>query len=325
MVSFFKDKSAVSVFWLIIVCCGLHAYSLINAPHLNVSANEGFFYYLLSPFSSLQPYTLSVIYVLLIFLIALQLNFVVNDLNLLTRQSYTVALAFVLLSALLPVFNQVTAALLSCNFIIWIFYGVCRLYNSPNAKSSIYNIGLITGVSIILYYVMMPMAVIVLLSFLIIRPFRANEFFILLFGIITPFYFLLSILFLNGNLKLLPLPQQLFNIYFTAKPQFSFTILTIIIAAAVTVWAMFIVRHSEKRELIQVRKSWTLAAVFLLFFIPAIFFVKMAYPSAILIAMIPAACYIGYAFGSTSRSIIPTIIFWLFVGLSIYNNWFGKY
>ena len=325
MVSFFKDKSAVSVFWLIILCCGLHAYSLINAPQLNVSANEGFFYYLLQPFVHLQPYTLSVIYVLLIFLIALQLNFVVNELNLLSKQSYTPALAFVLLSALLPVFNQITAALLSCNFLIWIFYSACRLYNASNARTSIYNIGLITGISIVLYYAMMPLAIIVLFSFLIIRSFRANELFILLFGILTPFYFLVACLFLKGNLKLLPLPQHLFNIYFNSKPQFSLTTITLIVAALITLWAMLVVQQTGSRELIQVRKSWTLAGVFLIFYIPAIFFVQHAYPSAILVAMIPAACYIGYAFASTSGSIIPTIIFWLFIGLSIYNNWFAKY
>jgi len=325
MVSFFKDKSAVSVFWLIIICCGLHVYSLINAPQLNISVNEGFFYYLLQPIANLQPYTLSVIYVLLIFLIALQLNFVVNELNLLPKQSYTPALAFVLLSALLPVFNQVTAALLSCNFLIWIFYGACRLYGTPNAKSSIYNIGLATGISVILYYPMMPLVIIVLLSFFIIRSFRANELFILLFGIITPFYFLITYLFLKDDLKLLPLPQQLFNFYISNKPQFSLAIITLIISAVITAWSMLMVRQSGNRELVQVRRSWTVAGVFLLFFIPAIFFIKLAYPSAILIAMIPAACYIGYAFGSTSRSIAPTIIFWLFVGLSIYNNWFAKY
>jgi len=325
VVSFFKDKSAVSVFWLIILCCGLHVYSLINAPQLNVSVNEGFFYYLLKPFANLQPYTLSVIYVLLIFLIALQLNFVVNELNLLSKQSYTPALAFVLLSALVPVFNHVSAALLSCNFLIWIFYSACRLYNASNAKASIYNIGLITGISIILYYAMMPLAIIVLLSFLIIRSFRANELFILLFGLLTPFYFLIAGLFLKGNLKFLPLPQQIFNIYFNSSPQFSLISITLIVAALVTLWAMITVQQTGSRELIQVRKSWTLAGVFLIFHIPAIFFVRQAYPSAVLIAMIPAACYIGYAFGSASRSIIPTIIFWLFVGLSIYNNWFAKY
>ena len=241
------------------------------------------------------------------------------------RPSFTPALAFVLLSALLPVFNQISAALLSCNFFIWIFYSACRLYNAPNAKTSIYNIGLITGISIILYYAMMPLAIIVLLSFLIIRSFRANELFILLFGLLTPFYFLIAGLFLKGNLKFLPLPQQIFNIYFNSSPQFSLISITLIVAALVTLWAMITVQQTGSRELIQVRKSWTLAGVFLIFHIPAIFFVRQAYPSAVLIAMIPAACYIGYAFGSASRSIIPTIIFWLFVGLSIYNNWFAKY
>lgn len=325
MVSFFKDKSAVSVFWLIITCCGLHMYSLINAPQLNISADEGFFYYLLQPFANLQPYTLSVIYILLIFLIALQLNFVVNDLNLLYKQSYTPALAFILLSALLPALNQISAALLSCNFFIWVFYAVCRLYNAPNAKPSIYNVGLIAGISIILYYAMLPLIAIVLISFLIIRSFRANELFILIFGLLTPLYFLVSWLFLKDELALLPLPRQLFNIYPDIKPQFSLTTTTLAAAVVVTAWAMITLQQTGSRELIQVRKSWTLAAVFLAFFIPAIFFVQHAYPSVVLVAMIPAACYIGYAFGSTSRSIIPTIMFWLFVGLSIYNNWFAKH
>ncbi len=325
MVSFFKDKSAVSVFWLIIVCCGLHVFSLINEPQLNISANEGFFYFLLKPFSNLQPYTLSVIYVLIIFLIALQLNFAVNELHLLVKPSYTPALAFILLSALLPVFNQISAALLSCNFMIWIFYSACRLYNAPNAKSSIYNLGLITGISVILYYAMMPLVIIVLLSFLIIRSFRANELFILIFGILTPFYFLMSYLFLAGDLKLLPLPAQLFNLYFITKPTFLLHVITLAVATLITAWAMVVVQKTSSRELIQVRKSWTLAAIFLILFVPAIFLVQQAYPSAVLIAMVPAAFYIGFAFGSTSRSIIPTIIFWLFVGLSIYNNWFAKY
>lgn len=325
MVSFFKDKSAVSVFWLIIVCCGLHVFSLIHAPQLIINANEGFLYYLLKPFENLQPYTLSVIYVLIIFLVALQLNFAVNELHLLPKPSYTPALAFVLLSALLPAFNQISAALLSCNFMIWIFYSTCRLYNAQNAKSSIYNLGLITGISIILYYAMMPLVVIVLISFLIIRSFRPNEIFILIFGILTPFYILISYLFLKDELKLLPSSTQLFNLYFISKPQFLLPFITLVVTALITAWAMLVVQQTGSRELIQVRKSWTLAAMFLILFIPAIFLVQQAYPAAVLVAMVPAACYIGFAFGSTTRSIIPVIFFWLFVGLSIYNNWFAKY
>jgi len=79
------------------------------------------------------------------------------------------------------------------------------------------------------------------------------------------------------------------------------------------------------RELIQVRKSWTLLLIFLIFCIPGAFFIQHAWPTAILLAMVPAACYTGVMFESTSRHILPVIFFWVLLGLSIYNNWFAKY
>ncbi len=325
MVSFFKDKSAVSVFWLIIICCGLHVYSLIHPPVLSISQGEGFFYYLLQPFENLQPYTISVIYILLIFLLALQINFVCNDLQLLSKQSYTPALAFVLLSALLPAFNTISAALLSCSIFTWILYSACRLYNKPNAKSSIYDLGFLTAVSIILYYPLLPLALIVFIIFIVIRPFKLNEFFILLFGILTPFYLLISYLFLKGELSLLPLPRQLFDFYIIIKPQMPLIIITIAVAAGITIWSMLVVQQTGTRELIQVRKSWALVGILLIFLIPGILFIHNAWPLALFIAMVPASCYIGFAFGSIPRNVIPVVFFWLLIGLSIYNNWFAKY
>ena len=329
MVSFFKDKSAVSVFWLIIICCGLHVYSLINAPQLSVSANEGFFYYLLQPLSNLQPYTRSVLYVLIIFLTALQLNFAVNELNLLQKQSYTPALGFVLLSALLPSFNQITAALLSCSLFVWIIFGLCRLYNNKNAGTGIYNVGLLTGLSAILYYPMLPLIIAVLIGYAIIRGFNINEFFVLVFGLITPFYFLICYLFLKDNLSLLPLPNQLFNIYFDIRtlnvtPEVSIIISTLAVTIFIILWAIIVVKRNANRELIQVRNSWTILIILFILLLPVFFFMQNTWPSAMLVTFIPAACFIGFAFGSTSRSIFPIIFFWALVGFGIYNNWFAK-
>src|SRR5205085_6216433 len=112
--------------------------------------HEGFFYYLMQPFENLEPYTLSMLYVFIVCLLAMQINFVINDLRMLPKQSYTPASAFLLLSALLPAFNKISPALLACNFLIWIIYASCRLYNAHNAKTSIFNLGLLTGTSIIL-------------------------------------------------------------------------------------------------------------------------------------------------------------------------------
>ena len=115
--------------------------------------NEGFFYYLLQPFTNLQPYTISVIYIVLVFLMALQINFICNDLQLLPKQSYTPALAFILLSALLPVFNTISPALLSCNFFTWVLYSACKLYNKQNARTAIYNLGIFSSSQYQLYFI----------------------------------------------------------------------------------------------------------------------------------------------------------------------------
>lgn len=195
MISFFKDKSAVAVFWLIILSFGLHIYSLINPPPLASSINEGFFYYIMRPFQNLEAYTLSMLYVFIVFLLALQINFIINDLRMLPKQSYTTAVAFLLLSASLPAFNQISPALLACNLLIWIIYGACRLYNAHNGKTSIYNLGLLTGTGVVLYYPMLPVIIVIMLALAIMRPFRVTEWFVLLFGILTPIYFLVSYLF----------------------------------------------------------------------------------------------------------------------------------
>jgi hypothetical protein len=243
----------------------------------------------------------------------------------LPKQSYTPALAFLLLSALLPAFNQISPALLACNFLIWIMYGACRLYNAQNPKTSIYNLGLLTGTSIILYYPMLPLILITLLALAIMRPFRLNEWFVLIFGIITPVYFLVSYLFLKDSLHILPFPQQLFTFSLASNIYRPVVVVTMCVCAFITFFGIFTVQHAANRELIQVRKSWNLILIFLIFCIPGIILIQHAWPAAVLLAMVPAACYIGFAFGNAPRNILPTIFFWILVAFSIYNNWFAKY
>ena len=117
MVSFFRDRSAVAVFWLIIICFALHIYALVHPPQIVALTTDGFFYYLLNPLKNADPFAVSLIYVFAIFLLSLQLNFVLNNLRMLSKPSYTPALCFILFSALLPAFNVVNASLLACFFL----------------------------------------------------------------------------------------------------------------------------------------------------------------------------------------------------------------
>jgi hypothetical protein len=322
VVSFFRDKSAVAVFWLIIICFGLHIYSLVNPPQIITTPADGFFYYLLYPFKNADPYIAALLYVCIIFLLALQLNFVLNVLHMFSKPSYTPALAFILFSALLPAFNVITPALFACNLFIWILYQAGKLYNAPNAKTSIYNLGLLTGLCVILYFPSAPLIIIAIIALAIVRSFRLNEWFVLFFGIITPAYFLTAYLFLTDQFNLLPLPQNIFSLIILPVQPLP-VIISLSVAGVATIWGIFSVQNAGSAVLIQVRKSWSVFLVSLVFIIPVVFFITGASPLALLLAAVPAASYTGFAFAN-SRNIFPVILFWTLVGLDIYNTWFAK-
>lgn len=102
-------------------------------------------------------------------------------------------------------------------------------------------------------------------------------------------------------------------------------LLTLGAAILITGFGILAVRRSGNRELIQIRKGWDLMLLVLIFCLPGIVFIQQAWPAAILLAMVPASCYIGFAFGNPSRNILPVIFFWVLVAFAIYNNWFANY
>lgn len=310
----------MAVFWLVIICFALHANALVHPPQVQTEMTDGFFYYILSPFKNAGAFAVSLIYILIIMVLALQLNFVLNNLRFLPKPSYTPALCFILFSALLPSFNVLNAAMLACFLVIGILYSACKLYAAKNAKSAIYNFGLLTGLCAILYYPSASFIIIALLALAIIRPFDINEWFILFFGIITPAYLLSAYLFLTGQLHLLQAPRQVFGLFsLPATPMYA---IPIAVVSALAVWGIFSVQNSGANVLIQVRKSWSVFLVAFLFCIPSLFFVKDAFPFMLIIIALPAASYAGFAFAN-NRNIFPVIFFWVLIVLSVYNNWFA--
>ena len=323
MISLFKDRSALSIFWLIIICFGLHTNSLLHPPPVEIAPGDGYFYYLLQPLQNAQPYFASLLFILIIFLLALQLNFMMNALRMYPKQTHTAALAFLLFTALLPQFNVLSTALFTCNFFIWIMYSACKLYGAHNPKTSIYNFGLLCGLCILLYYPSLPLIIIALLALAIIRPFKINEWFVLFFGIITPAYFLTGYFFLTGQFNLFPQLQNVFDLIQLRVPPV-FEIVTLAVATLIILWGVFSVQNSGSNVLIQVRKGWSVFFATMVLVLPVIFFIKGAYPLVLLLPVIPGSAYTGFAFAN-SRNILPVIFFWLLIGLAIYNNWFANY
>jgi len=321
VISFFRERSPAAIFWLIVTCFALHINSLLSPPQIVILPTEGFFYYLLLPLKNADAYFVSLLYVIMIFLLALQLNFMLNSLHMLPKPTHTPALAFILFTALLPSLNIITPALFVSNFFIWILYRASKLYAPPNPKTAIYNFGLLNGLCAILYYPALPFVIIAMLALVIMRSFKPNEWFVLFFGIITPAYFLGGYLFLTGQLHLLPQPQQVFA-FIQLPLQPLMIIISLCVVALATVWGFFSVQNSGGNVLIQVRKSWSVFFAALIFTAPVLFFIKDAFPAALMLVAVPAASYTGYAL-TVNRNILPVIFFWTLLGLCIYNNWFA--
>lgn len=322
MVSFFKDKSPAAVFGLVIVSIGIRAFFWRQSPHIVTSPADGLIYYLLVPLSSLPGGAVAVLYHLLVVIQALRLNYALNDARMFAKPAYTTALAYVLLTALLPSWNELTSALVINSMVIWLIYRMIKLYNTQHPKTLVYNIGLITGSAVLLYFPALPLALVGFFAVAFLRPFRLNEWIILLIGIITPLYFIAGWLFLNDKFYQIPDALKIFQLIVLHPSNLLFTVIIFAFAAIATIAGVFIWQSNSGRMVIQARKVWSILFIMLVLLLPTVYVMSDAWPNALLLATVPAAAFVSNTFFYPKRNIGPALLFWLFVALIVYVNWF---
>ncbi len=322
MISFFKEKSTAAVIGLFIVSVSIRAFFWKHSPGIITTSGDGFIYYPLSQLSFLSGIALTFIYHLIIVLQALRLNYVLNDVRMFPKIAFTTALAYVILTALLPAWNNISSALIVNSMLIWLLHRLTKLYNTQQAKTLVYNIGLITGATILLYFPAFPLILVVFFALASFRPFRPNEWVILLIGILTPFYFLAGWLFLNDKLSLILQQLEIFRLYIIRPASILFTVITFTIVGIAIIAGIFMWQSNSGRMVIQVRKNWAILFVMLILLLPSIYFVNNAWPDALLLTAVPAAPFVSNTFLYPKRNLGPALLLWLLIALVVYNNWF---
>jgi len=322
VVSFFKEKSATAVFGLAIVSIGTRLFFWEHHPKIVTSPNDGLIYNVLTTLSFLPVTAIGLLYHAIVVLQALRLNYALNDLRMFPKPAYTTALAYILLTALLPQWNNISSALVINSMVIWLLFRLFKLYSSHTPKSLLYNIGLITSCTIILCLPTMPLVLLVFIALGIYRPFRLNEWMILLLGILTPFYFLAGYLFLTDKLENIYRELNIYSLQVIRPANLVFTFITFAYASIVIITGMYMWQSNSNRMVIQGRKNWGILFFMLALFIPGVFFIKDAWPYALLMATLPASAFISNAWQYPKKNLFPAILFWLFIALIIYNNWF---
>lgn len=301
----------------------VHAHLFFQPLSITITGDDGLLSYFLTKDISRLPNNLLLFgYLALLIIQALRLDFLMAELKMFNNDGYTTALSFVLLSGFFTQWFTLSSALIANSFIIWIFIQLTKLYNNPEPKSLLFNTGLIVGATVLLYQPTAILLIVVLFSVAIIRPFNISEYIVLLFGIIMPFYLIVSLLYLNDKMQLLPsfipnlqlhVPQLHHPIVFWV----GLSLAALLFLLGVNVWSV-----QNSRMLIQIRKNWSAMLVMAFVLLPIPFIFQNAGIESTIICIMPFAAFVSNIFLYPKKLLIPNILFWLCVAWIAYNNWF---
>lgn len=322
MVKVFRKKSVSAIIFLIILALLTHLHFFFSIPRVVISDDDGFLSYLLRKYiSPIDSTYIFILYIVLLIIQSLRLNYVLNDAKMFHQPGFTPAMCYVLLSAFLPQWCSLTPAMVSNSLVIWIFIKLIKLYNNQNPKTLLFNAGLIVGLTILSYHPTAILIIVVLFALTVVRPFRLAEWMVLIIGIITPYYFLFSILYLTGQMNLLYhfIPDMAINLPIQ-HPDMWFWIdlglMTFLLLLGLLYWS-----PSNRRFVIQIRKYWGVMMVMLLIETVIPFIFLNAGVEASFLWMVPLAAFISNFFQNSKKLWFPNLIFWMAMALIIHNNW----
>jgi len=319
----FKQKSPVNSILLLILGLLIKAPLFLYNKPVPVSETDGKLYsQLIVPLFQIEngPLTTAVIAFALLYIQALLLNYLVNEYRLLPRHTYLPAMAYLLITSLLPEWNYFSAPLLANTFIIWAFIQLFKLYNTQRGREIIYNLGLITGISAFIFFPSVLITICLLIGIMTLRPFRLNELFLLLLGVLTPFYFYAVYLFLNDSLTV----QNVFSDIHLQIPVIQNSIWLSVSVALLAIPFLiggYFVQTNLHKMLIQSRKNWSILLLYLLLaiFIP---FVNTAPSFANWILLtVPFAAFHSSAYFYLTRKWVYMSLFLITLGVIIYQQY----
>jgi hypothetical protein len=318
VIGLFKQKSPGNVVVLLIFGLMLKLPLFLYPQNSVVTDNDGPLYkWLIGSFASNNAFFSSLIAFALLYLQALLVTYLTNEYRMLPRQNYLPGMSYLIITSLLPEWSYLSAPLITATFVIWMFIMLFRLYNTPNAKAQVYNIGLLTGITSYIYFPSVCFILCILLGLMILKAFKLNEIVLFLLGCLTPYYFYAVYLYLTDALNLKNFVPHLSVTVPAVKSSIWLAISTLLLAIPFLMGGFYIQMHLRKM-LIQVRKNWSIILLYLLlaFFVPFINS-NQSFHAWVLIAA-PFALFHACAYFYQPRKFISLVLFFISVGYVLY-------
>lgn len=316
MIGIFKQKNPANILVLLVVGVLIKLPMFLH-PHIPAErGSDGFLFkkilQFLAPTGKTNPSIYPVLAFALLFIQAVMLTRFINTQRMMSRPTFFPAMAYLLITSLLPEWNYFSAPLLINTILLFVLSGLFKIYNQPHAKGAIFNIGFALGVASFLFFPAITFIIWILLALAVMRPFRINEWVLCITGITTPFYFYAIYLFITDQWSWQHL-WPYFSVGLPSIKQSAWLAGSAFLLVVPFLGGGYYVQDNLRKMLIQVRKGWSLLLLYLLgaIFIP---FVNNSdsFENWVM-AAIPFAAFHACTYLYSTLRIVPLLIFWLTV------------
>jgi hypothetical protein len=181
---------------------------------------------------------------------------------------------------------------------------------------------MLAGLSSLFYFPAIAFSILIIVAIIITRPFSLQEWVVALLGILTPYYFEASWLFLSGRWKSFSLPAVSVNVPIFHETLFASIAIAIILIIILT--GMVFTQNNMRRLVVQSRKSWSLIYLYLAVSILVPFLNSTHNFDYWILTAVPAAAFGGAAFLYPERKWFSLLFHWSLVILTFILGFFVR-
>lgn len=313
MIAFFQKRSSLNVLLLLVFAIAIKL-PLFLRPKLPVIQGDDPALYRelivwIQQAGTISPAIFTFLSFTFTYSIALLINYFFQQQKMVSKLTDLPGMSYLLLSSFFPEWSYFSSALLTSLLLMYLLFSLFRLYNQTEVRRSLFNMGLVVGLSTFVFTPTLLLGIWLMIAILIMRPFRIKELLLTLLGIFTPFYFFGVWLFLTDRWNTaqwinkigLHVPQLQSSVWVAGA---AFLLLIPLMIGA------YSVSNNARKMLIQVRRGWTVLTFLLLntLLIPFLYTDSLG---GWQLALIPLAFYHASFYYYTSFRIIPLLFFWV--------------
>jgi hypothetical protein len=255
---------------------------------------------------------------------AFQLNALINRHKMMATANYLPALSYLTITSVFPEWNDFSSWSLVICIVLWIFHAQFHLYQTAQSRGAVYNRCLIWGLLPLLEPTAYPFVLWGLIGIWVMRPFRWAECWVVIIGLLTPYYFLMIWKYWNGLTHWYRvLPRVTIQLPAMEQPRWFFTGLAIL--AIPTFLGMMQVQSNLRKMLIPVRKGWTHWTIWLILSLTLPFLLAGNDGPGYIALLIPVAAFQACFFYYASLRIVPLLFFWIELLAVLWVQYGGRF